>query len=211
MEGFEGDWGTEKYAVAITAAWERPVQQLGLVDTKAAPWIGEAVAKCYMMGMDNGRIATVLRTIDGPMSKDQKKARGLPSSSRISASFFDALTADGRIDPVFSSRAIVSRAVRSAVWLRDYASLAQSPDDWTMVFHAGPRCCVMAQNINGHSPTAIIAMPLENCQQPFCTCRLVATPPQPVEPPTNWLQVIMGVLAFAVGAALLSVLGKALR
>lgn len=205
------DWGSEEYAVAIKAAWEAPVQQLRLVDTAAAPWIGEAVAKCYLMGMDNPRIATVLRSIDGPMTKEEKKARGLPASSKLSVSFYDALTANGRIDPVFSSRAIVSRAVRSAVWLRDYASLAQSPEGWTMVFHAGPKCCVEAKNNNGLSPTVILAMPLEHCHQPFCTCRLVATPPPPVEPPTNWPAVILGIIAFGVGAALLSALGKVLR
>jgi hypothetical protein len=192
-------------AAAINKGWIFPVHRLGLIDLQKAPWIGIIVVDGYKMGLDNIRIATMLRSYGGVMSTEERKARNIKGSTKLGAAFYDALTPAGLVDITWSSKVIASRTMRSGIWQRDAQSCHDMPEDWCVVFNRGPKCCEQAMTLQNAILPGYPPMPLPDCDMLHCFCRAIATP-KPKE--VSNAAVIIGSIVFILVAMALAVLSR---
>jgi|GEM_PF-6504268 len=171
---------TDQYITDMERGWEYPVRHLDMIDVDNAIWLIDLITVGCLQGLKNAQIATTIRNYGKAMTPEEKAERGLKASSRLSKTFYDALTEKGRADPVAASRAIVSRARNAGVWQRDreqYMNRHPSPGwRWATILHRGPECCAWAYENDQKELIEYPTLPVASCDKNICSCRAMSTP-----------------------------------
>lgn len=167
------------YDIEVTPYVEEAVSRLGIFKPEAIPYLADGVARF----MNHGKIAYQLRRTGKELNDDEKSENGLTKRTRMSRAFWEALTEEGRADPVKKPE-IVFRRVTSNLYnegkhrqLDD--SYANSMDGYglsfwnvVMIQRIDARCCAASKKLEGkHIPTPERPrLPLAECDRDVCLC-----------------------------------------
>ena len=168
------------HKIEVTPYVKEAVKRLGLFRPDAVPYLAKGVVEFF----NHGKTGYELRRSGEELSDDEKVAHGLTRRTRMSRKYWNALTDEGRAEPI-NAPEIVFRRIRSNLNREgnhrqldaSYAAsrgeaLASFWERVTLETMEG-QCCAAAMALSGEPmPTPDRPrLPLPECDRNVCQCR----------------------------------------
>lgn len=165
--------------IEVTPYVEEAVARLGFFHADAVPYLATGIAKF----INHGKISYEMRRADEELTDEEKTTNGLSKHTRMARKYWDALTEEGRVEPINAPDVVLSRAIsnlyREGKRRQTDESYAKSrtafPAFWNEILltTVKGKCCGAAELIAG-KPIATMdrpTLPLPECDRDVCQCR----------------------------------------